>query len=88
MKELEGEYVRAIDELVYHHQKTIENINQVDDCMRKNVQVVLDGKGVVIWMNWARTRMERNPRNLKTDESDEGYQIMIANMENSKNVEW
>ena len=64
--------------------ETIENKNQVNDCMRKNVQVVLDGKGVVNWMNWARTRMERNPRNLKTDESDDRYQITIVNMENSK----
>ena len=63
--------------------ETIEEKNQQIDYMRKNAQVVLNGKDVVTWMNRTRTRMERNPRNLKTDESDDEYQT-IANMEHSK----
>ena len=41
MKELEDVYVKAINELMYHHQNTMEMKDQGIDYLRKNVQVVL-----------------------------------------------
>ena len=80
MKELEGVYVKAIDELTYHHQSLVEEKDQGMDCLRNNVQVVLVANERSDHFGELRTN-KSSKKGLKSGKSDDKCQIMITNME-------
>ena len=84
MKELEGEYVKTIDELMHQHHKTIEEKDQEIDYFRKSVQVVLVEKERSGYLNELSKNKNRkkSKKLLKTGESNGEYRTN----NNSKHV--
>lgn len=79
-KELEGVYVRAIDELICHNKTLVDEKDQGMDCLRNNVQVVLVGNEGFGELRTNKSR-KKSKKGLKSGKSDDECQIMITNME-------
>ena len=78
MKQLEGEYVKTIDELMHQqHNNTIKEKDQEINYLRKNVQVVLVGKERSGELS--KRKNEKKSKNI--NKLDDEYEITIANMQ-------
>ena len=80
MKQVEGEYVKTIDELMHQHHESIKEKDHEIDYLRKNVQIVLvekEGSGELS----KRRNGKKSKKHLQTDDLDDEYQITIANMQ-------
>ena len=80
MKQVEGEYVKTIDELMHQHHESIKEKDHEIDYLRKNVQIVLvekEGSGELS----KRRNEKKSKKHLQTDDLDDEYQITIANMQ-------
>ena len=78
MKQLEGEYVKTIDELmIQQHNKTIKDKDQEINYLRKNVQFVLVGKERSGELS--KRKNEKKSKNI--NKLDDEYEITIANMQ-------
>ena len=88
-KEQQAEYVKSIDELMYLRQKSMEEKHQEIEYLRKNVQVVLVGRERYRYLDQSSKikKGKKSKKHLKTDQSDEEYQIMIANMESLRELD-
>ena len=79
-KELEGEYVSVVDELVEQHQTIVEEKDEEIDDLKKKLQVALMEKtrgGCLSELS----RIKGGRKDLKIEELDEESQLMIANIE-------
>ena len=80
MKQVEGEYVKTIDELMQQHHESIKEKDHEIDYLRKNVQIVLVGKEGSGELS-KRRNGKKSKKYLQTDDLDDEYQITIANMQ-------
>ena len=79
-KELEGEYVKAIDDLKEQYEKTTKEKDEEIDGLKKKLQAALMEKtrgGCLSELS----RIKGRRKDLKIEELDEESQLMIANIE-------
>ena len=87
MEKLKDEYVKTIDELMHKHQKATEEKDQEIDYFRKSVLVVLVVKDRSSFLGEL-SKSNNKFKKQKSDESDDEYQITIANMEALRELDY
>lgn len=77
-KELEGKYIKVVDELMKQHQTIFEEKDQEIDDLKKKLQAALAGKTRGGCLGES-SRINGERKDLKIEELDEECQSMIAN---------